>query len=267
MAKAAGPGAADGGADQGGGGLGIAEAAILGIGTATLYMVSAAAQLGYQDQFGFTYLTANVEGIAATVQFFILPLVCGLILSGLLALATLRAGRLAAPGGFTRLAERLMLPLPLAFAAAFWLITESPSFQHVARNTLIVLAAYWGASPILVGAAMRLLQAPPAQFAMARRPLLWGQALLGCVLLIFFSYDFGKANALHTGEVDVCEPNDDEAEDWILVQQTLDVFVCARVDWETRQVFAEFLYMKLDEDRTIRVRRIAFTPAAIGVRR
>lgn len=249
-----------------GGISGLAEAAMLGIATATLYMLSAATQLGFQDQFGFTYLTANIEGIAATVQFFILPLVCGMILAGLLALPTMRARRMASPGSLAVLLERLMLVLPLTFAAAFWLITESPSLLHIARNTLIVLVAYIGLSPQLIGPAMRLLRAEPAQFAAVRRPLLWGQAMLGAVLLIFFGYDFGRANALHIGEVDICVLSDDGTGDQVLLQQTADVFVCARVDWETREIFADFTYVKLDQDRTMRVRRVAFTPSAIGVR-
>jgi len=249
-----------------GGGSGLAEAAMLGLATATLYMLSAAVQLGYQDQFGFTYLTANVEGIAATVQFFILPLVCGMILAGLLALGTLRGRRLASGGRSAVLIERLLLVLPFTFMLAFWFITESPAFLHVARNTLIVCAAYLGASPQVIGPIMRLLRAEPTQFRAVRRPLLWGQALLGAVLLIFFGYDFGKANALHIGEVDVCLLTDDDPGERVVVQQTADVFVCARVDWTTREIFAEFTYVKLDQDRSVRVKRVVFAPSAIGVR-
>jgi len=254
------------GAAPTGGISGLAEAAMLGVATATLYMLSAAVQLGFQDQFGFTYLTANIEGIAATVQFFILPLVCGMILAGLLALATVRGRRLTSPGSLATVLERLMLFLPLTFAAAFWLITESPSLLHIARNTLIVLGAYVGASPQLIGPVMRRLQAEPSQFVAVRRPLLWGQVLLGAVLLIFFGYDFGKTNALHIGEVDVCMLPEDDGGERVLLQQTADVFVCARVDWETREIFADFTYVKLDQDRVVRVRRVVFTPSAIGVR-
>ena len=60
--------------------------------------------------------------------------------------------------------------------------------------------------------------------------------------------------------------SDDGTEDRVLLQQTADVFVCARVGWETREIFADFTYVKLDQDRTMRIRRVAFTPSAIGVR-
>jgi hypothetical protein len=240
---------------------------MLGIATATLYMLSAATQLGFQDQFGFTYLTANIEGIAVTVQFFILPLICGMILAGLAALPTVRGRPLSSPGSLVTLLERLMLFLPLTFAAAFWLIIDSPSLLHVAVNTLIVLGAYVGISPQVIGPAMRWLQAEPSQFGAVRRPLLWGEAMLGAVLLIFFGYDFGRANALHIGEVDICLLSEEDAGDKVLVQQTADVFVCARVDWDTREIFADFTYVKLDQDRVMRVRRVAFIPSAIGVRK
>ena len=92
---------------------GLAEAAMLGIATATLYMIAAASQLGYQDQFGFTFLSVNVDSIAAVVQFFILPLVSGMIVAGLLALVTLRGRRISRDANAAISIERLMLILPV----------------------------------------------------------------------------------------------------------------------------------------------------------
>jgi len=246
---------------------GLAEAVMLGIATATLYMIAAASQLGYQDQFGFTFLSVNVDSIAAVVQFFILPLVSGMIVAGLLALVTLRGRRISRDANAAISIERLMLILPVTFLLNFTLITEHPAWLHIARNTFIVLAAYIASSPQLIGPVMRWLRAEPTHFVAIRRPLLWGQAILGAVLLIFFSYDFGRANALHIGEVDICLLSEDDPGNRIVVQQTAEVFVCARVDWATKQVFADFTYARLDEDRNIGVRRVVFTPSATGVRR
>jgi hypothetical protein len=245
---------------------GLAEAVMLGIATATLYMIAAASQLGYQDQFGFTFLSVNVDSIAAVVQYFILPLVSGTIVAGLLALVTLHGRRISREANVSTAIERLLLFLPLTFLATFTLITEHPAWMYLARNTFIVLAAFVAASPQVIGPVMRWVRAEPSYFVAIRRPLLWGQAILGAVLLIFFSYDFGKANALQIGEVDICLLGDDDPGDRIVVQQTAEVFVCARVDWATKQVFADFTYARLDEDRNIGVRRVAFRPSAIGVR-
>jgi hypothetical protein len=241
--------------------FGLTEAVALAFATAVVYLATGSYQMGYQDSFGFTYLNIGVEDLTWTFKFFVIPIAIAVVFVLIFALLfRFVAGFFHFPVSVAWSAFPLF---PIAAIISLWIFYPQNIFSFVSAELIYLLVLYYVIDPLI----LRLLTWPFLQLreALPIEQLHIGQVIVASMLFVVFAYDSGKREA-------ACPPDGVEAcgdlvpgeSPRMLVQRVGDLAVCAKVDWEKKWVYADFVYAKIDPKKPARFFKKKFEPQCIG---
>jgi hypothetical protein len=244
------------------------EGIVLAIITVLLYLTAGAMAFGYQDQFGFTYLSLGLEDLVIlsreiVVQLALAPLALVLLWTLL---------RSATPRLSLSLTEMMFLGLPVAVLIAFTLTTfRSGDLLNFTSDVYLSLSGYYILE--LVWWATRLSWLKSLRFlANERFGLRLIQAGAGALSLFLLAFNIGVAEAEQQTSYSFC-PKDAVGVESVMVQMTDEVLVCAEADVAKRLVFSRFRFAKIGEaDGGAKAAPVVlevrpFAPRCIGVPR
>jgi len=246
----------------------LREGIALALITVLLYLTAGAIAFGYQDQFGFTYLSLGLEDLVISSRAMILQLVLA-PLALVLVWAILRA---AIPKVSLSLTGLMFLALPLAIVFAFWLTTfRTVDLLHFNIDIYLTLVGYY-ALELIWWAAHRGWPKFAKQIDTERVALRLIQACAGALSLLLLAFNLGVAEAEGQTSFAFC-PKDAVGVESVMVQMTDEVLVCAEVDVIKRLVYSRFRYVKIgdsgDESKLggVVLETRTFSPRCIGVPR
>jgi hypothetical protein len=237
------------------------EEAILSAGAAAfIYLYAMAYQYGYQEPFGFLYLSLGPEKIVETVR----PVLLYFVSAGVIALILSSLTRALLPGGYAfRVITSAFLVVPIIiWIGVLWFIRVD---LDGGRDLLLLTALYFLVDRLLLewirewfGRYTQPLTTPTFRYV---------QIVIAGLMLVFIGYDQGKFDVLHMAEADLCPHPANDRRDRIVAQETADTVVCVAIDRNTATVFREVAYFKFPDDGTPKIfTTIAFHPATFGVK-
>ncbi|MEG3126132.1 hypothetical protein U1738_19680 [Sphingomonas sp. GB1N7] len=238
----------------------LKEGLSLALVTVLLYLTAGAYSFGYQDQFGFTYLSLGVEDLVVTSRPMMIQFVLS-VLSVTLAWAIFRGlVRRYAPS----LVGTMYLLLPITLVVA--LLISSINLQDFSRldhQTFWMLFGYYSFE-ILRLAIIRGYPIPMRQLADHLAQLRIIQMGTGAFLFLLLAFDLGVVDAIKQQSFDFC-PRKDNA-DWVVVQLAGDIIVCAEADIGNKLIYRRFHYLKIkDGPDSIILENKGFAPRCIGM--
>lgn len=228
--------------------------------TVMLYLVAGSYSFGYQDQFGFTYLSLGVEDLVISSRAVVVQFVLA-VLSVTFAWAIFRIS-------FSRLspslAETMFSSFPVALICVFLSTgVRIHDFDRVDPHSGWILGAYYGLELLCVAIRRRrprLMHRLENHLGEVRVVQLGA----GAFLVLLLAFDLGILSAVNQREFSFC-PRKDNA-DWVEVQLTGDVVVCAEADIAKQLIYRRFHYVKLkDGPDSIIFETRSFVPRCIGV--
>jgi hypothetical protein len=242
--------------------FGLSEAVLLAFATAVVYLAAGSYQMGYQDTFGFTYLSIGVEDLTWTFKSFVIPIAIAVVFVLIFALLfRLVAGLFSFPVSVVWAAFPLF---PLAAIVSLWIFYPQNIFLLVSRESIYLLILYYVIDPLV----LRLLSWRFFQLRQARPTadhLHVGQVIVASMLFVAFAYDSGRREAICPDYVEICANMVAGEPARLQVQRVGDLAVCAKVDWEKKWVYADFIYAKIDPKKPAQFLKKKFDPQCIGV--
>jgi len=92
------------------------------------------------------------------------------------------------------------------------------------------------------------------------------QVLFGFAMASIFAYDTGARAARHQDVFEVCSSEQGNKGNFVSLQRSNDLAICARVDWEHKIVYFDFSYFKIPDNGDRRYFwNKQFKPVCIGV--
>ncbi|HZH10643.1 MAG TPA: hypothetical protein VEZ24_09765 [Microvirga sp.] len=235
------------------------EAVFLGLATAVVYMMTSTYQYGFQSQYGLTYLSVGIEDITWTVRIFIVPTIVSV--AGSILAAAIRVHLIPRP--LTSIQSYFFIYLPIiAFLAAFFMINQN-ILKSVSWELYLLVGVYYSLDPILIGAITdRLGRASDKSSVTSHLRAL--QISAASLILIVFSYDCGRRDALNKEWYEVCVVKG-ETEFRVALHKVGDLAICAKANWEKEIIYADFGFIKIDADKPVVFKATIFRPQMIGI--
>lgn len=235
------------------------EEAIFSAGAAAfVYLYAMAYQYGYQEPFGFLYLSLGPEKIVETMR----PVLLYFVAAGAVALVagSLMRVLLGRRFGFRVITFGFLVLPVIIWVVLIWFIRVDRS----QLGDVVILTILYVLVDRLVLEGIGALLSYHTQ-PITQPVFRYFQIALAGLMLIIVGYDQGKFDALHMAEADLCPPIGNDKTDRILVQETADTMVCVAIDRHTASVFREITYFKLPDDGTPKVfKTIPFHPVRFG---
>jgi hypothetical protein len=235
------------------------EAGLLAGLTILLYLTAGAYQLGYQDQFDFTYISLGIEDLVGSSRTFLIPLVIAFTCSVTGALAASVVVKRPRNTIFTLAVSAFPIVLTLTLAIMY---ANPVDFWRVDRATWVFLGLFYVFEAAISVPAGRRWRARIGKRIAGIRTI---QGLVTTVLVVLLAYDMGVIEASHQRRYELCSTPGVTS---VVVQVADDVIVCAEADLTAKLVYSRFFYLKIGEgEAPVSLRIIEFQPKQIGVPR
>jgi hypothetical protein len=204
--------------------------------------VAAAYQFGFQDPFGFTYISLGIEDIEAAMRDFLLPIVGAIAVALVIGYILASSIRLSES---RYISDILFLLLPPAISIAFWIqMGDLSILNYLDASIPWILPAYylldisiWRALAKFLKGRMKVPEVG-SYFRVA-------QVALCSVLVVAISYTHGRRDAYNIDYPTVCPSFG--GSNFVLVQMTGSMAVCARADFEKSKVYQDVYYAQIPD--------------------
>lgn len=221
----------------------VTETAILAFITGLIYTIAGSYQLGYQDQFGFTYISLGIEDIIAILREFLIPILVGGCVALIISFVIMFFRQTSTN---SRLINVFLLLLPLSFCLVFYIsFGRGDHLSLVDKEVYWLLAAYYLLDPVIWGLISKWFRS--SVFAVPRDYYFrFAQAAVASLLLTVISYSIGVIDARNIRNATRCP--DFNGKGSILVQMTKDLAICAETDFDKKTVHQNILYFKIPDN-------------------
>lgn len=237
----------------------LSETVAIAFATGLIYVMAGAYQLGYQDQFGFTYMSLGIEDIIEIMRRFLVPLLIGLsatmFFSYIFMLLTKTKQN-------SRLTSVMFLLAPVCVCGVFYWRFGYDHLYLIDKEMYWLILAYYLLDVSIWKALYRLSHStvfrvpPDLHFRII-------QVATFSLFLVVLSYNIGIIYALTLEQMEKFP--DVDGKQSVLVQRTNDITICAEVDFSKKIVYSNFVYFKLPSNGMPKsFRLVSFHPTQVG---
>jgi hypothetical protein len=222
----------------------LGETVAIAFVTGLIYVMAGAYQQGFQDAFGFTYISLDIKDVVEALRRLLIPLL--IALSGTIFISYVFMLFIKTNEN-NRLTSAMFLIAPVSVCAIFYWWYGVGHLDYVDAEIYWLLGAYYIMDVSIWRALYRLSHSSLFQVPLDLHFRIIQVAIFS-LFLVVLTYSVGEIVARTLDVIERCPDFDGKAS--VLVDRTNDIAVCAQADFEKRLLNNNFFYFKLPSNGT-----------------
>ncbi len=238
----------------------LTETVAIAFVTGLIYVMAGAYQQGYQESFGFTYMSLDITDVVDVLRKLLVPLLLALaatIFASYIFMLFIKTSE------NNQLTSVMFLIAPGCVCAIFYWWYARGRLDLINTEVYLLILAYYILDVSIWKALYRLSRSETFRVPLDLHFRIVQIAIFS-IFLVVLTFNIGVINARTLDDMEQCP--DFDGKQSVLVERTNDLAICARTDFEQRIVYASFFYFKLPSNGTPKsFQVVSFHPDQIGV--
>jgi hypothetical protein len=222
----------------------LGETVTIAFVTGLIYVMAGAYQQGFQDAFGFTYISLDIKDVVEALRRLLIPLAIALSATLFISYALML---LIKTNENHRLTSAMFLIAPVSVCAIFYWWYGIGHLDSVDTEIYWLLGAYYIMDVSIWRALFRLSHSSMFQVPLDLHFRIIQVAIFS-LFLVVLTFSVGEIVARTLDVIERCPDFDGKSS--VLVDRTNDIAVCAQADFDKKFLYSNFFYFRLPSNGT-----------------